>query len=91
MSHSDVSLTGNDSAGVTGHHGSPLQDQADSAAGGRLPCQGGRFADLEGVTFSGDAEGVGHVVRRGDGGHGRDSEGHKEAHYDCIYVYKVEK
>lgn len=79
-------LTGNDSAGVTADHGSPLQDQTDSAVGGRLPLQSGRLADLEGVTLDGNAEGVSLAVRRGDGGHGGDSERDEEAHYDW-YMY----
>lgn len=81
LSHSDVSLTGNDSAGVTGEYGSPLQDQANSAGGGRLPFQGSRLASGEGVAISGNAKGVSLAVRRDDGGHGGDSEGGKEAHY----------
>lgn len=63
MSHWDVLLTGNDSAGVTVEYGSPLQDQANSARGGRLPFQGGRLASREGVAIGGNAEGVSLAVR----------------------------
>lgn len=81
MSHLGVRLTGNDSAAVTVEHGSPLQDQANSAGGGRLPFQGSSLASREGVTIGGNAKGVSLAVRRDDGGHGGDSEGGKEAHY----------
>lgn len=62
MSQSDISLTGNGSARGTAEDGSPLQDQANSAGGGRLPFQSSRLASGESVAFGGNAEGVSLAV-----------------------------
>lgn len=84
LSHSDVSLTGDGSARVCSGHGTPLQVQAHSAAGGRVPGQGSGFANLEGIAAGRDVEWIGLVVSRGKDGHRGDSESGEETHYDDI-------
>lgn len=71
---------GNGSARGGSGHGTPLEAQSDSAAGGGLPGEGGGLAHLEGVAISGDVERVGLAVGSSDSSQSGDSERSEETH-----------